>query len=487
MPSYVTLPVNLEAEKVVLGSMMISPLACDVALGSLMEEDFSDTDPRNRLIFRACKQLHETQRPIDPQTVIDMLVSLQLEKAAGGNAYIYELLNGVINPDNIDHYIEMVREQSVLRQLLVAMGEIQDDYLKGVSNIGEFISLSNDKIAHIAQLRSVQGMQTAAELAQRVAGIIENQTSSDNGVTGVPSGYRKIDHVTHGWQNGEYIIVAARPAMGKTALGLNLAFNAARIGKKPVAFFSLEMSADMIMKRLISSVSSVSNDDLQVGYLPGRSRTKIATAVEEISKTPLYIDDTPNSLLGDIVAKSKKLKHQHPDLSLIVIDYLGRIRQGGRVESRQQEVSYISGELKTLARSLNLPVICLAQLNRNVERSDSKIPQLSDLRESGSIEQDADVVLLLHRSDYYTELGQNRTRSRGGEQEENKPPVMTKEEKAKSGDMSIMDIIIAKNRNGKTDRVQLQFQRAYSRFSDPSPEFEQRQAEMERRYQGDDE
>lgn len=484
MPSYVALPANLEAEKVVLGAMMISPIAADVAFGSLTEEDFSSSDERNRFIFRACSELRDLHKPIDPQTVIDMLVNLKLEKAAGGNAYIYELINGVINPDNIDLYIEMVHEQSVLRQLLLTMNQIQDEYSKGVADIGQFINNSNDRIALIAQKRTVQGMKTAKDVASKVMNDIETQKHDDKNLTGITSGYRHIDNITHGWQNGDMIIVAARPSMGKTALGMNFAYNAAHIGRKPVAFFSLEMSNELIMKRLIAARSSVKNDDIQTGFLDAKNRVKIAKAIEEIGKVPLYLDDTPNSTLGDIVAKAKKLKTRQPDLGLVVIDYLGRIRQGGKVESRQQEVSYISGELKTLARNLKVPVIVLCQLNRNVERSDSKIPQLSDLRESGSIEQDADLVLLLHRPDYYTELGQERSfRKKNKEEAEEAKPAPTPEERAKTGDMSAMDIYIAKNRNGKTGKVTLQFQRAYSRFDDPSPKFEAEQAALYAKYQ----
>jgi len=487
MPSYVSLPANLEAEKVVLGAMMISSIAADTALGSLREEDFSAADERNRFIFRACAELHDQHKPIDPQTVIDMLVNLKLEKAAGGNNYIYELINGVINPDNIDLYIEMVHEQSVLRQLLLAMADIQDEYAKGVSDIGQFINDSNDRIALIAQKRTVQGMKAAGEVARKVADDFQQQRADSKGLTGITSGYREIDKLTHGWQKGDMIVVAARPSMGKTALGMNFAYNAAYMGKKPVAFFSLEMSAELIMKRLISARSSVNNDSIQTGIFGAHDRVKIAKAIDEISKAKLYIDDTPNSTLGDIVAKAKKLKNREPELGLVVIDYLGRIRQGGKVESRQQEVSYISGELKTLARNLQVPVIVLCQLNRGVEKSDTKIPQLSDLRESGSIEQDADLVLLLHRPDYYSTMGQRSFRKKNQQNGEEQPqqPQMSEEEKAKTGDMSAMDIYVGKNRNGKTGKVTWQFQKAYSRFDDPSPAYLEKQAALQAKYLAD--
>ena len=486
MSSYVSLPANVEAERVVLGSCLIDPTSAELAVASLTPKDFSGADERNVLIFEAIVKLYENNEPVDPQTVINMLINLRYEKASGGNAYIYELINGVINPDNVEHYIRMVQEQSVLRELLLKTDEIQKRYAKGVGNINDFIVKSNDEIAHIAQKRHVSEMMSAGEVANLVQENIAKSTASDRSLLGVSTGYRKLDEYTHGWQKGDMIILAARPSVGKTALGMNLAFNAAQRDKISVAFFSLEMSAPKIMERLIASRSYVSNDKIQTGRLRTNERVKIASAVKEISETKLFFDDTPNSRLGDIVAKSQKLKNSHPDLGLIVIDYLGRIRYFDKADasSRQQEVSYISGELKTLARTLEVPVLVLCQLNRNTESNDNKVPGLSNLRESGSIEQDADIVMLMYREDYYTALGQTaKSRSwakdKPGQQQQPAPqpkPALTDEEREKNGDLSEVKINVAKNRNGQVGKLTLFFQKAFSRFDDPSPEYEARVA-----------
>ncbi len=480
----VTLPCNLEAERVVLGSMLLDRGAAELALASLRVEDFSPTDPRNGMIFKAMMELYSQGNPIDPQTVIHMLINLKMDKAAGGNTYIYELINAIITPENVEYYIGMVQEQSVLRELLLKTDEIQKDYAKGVANVGDFILHSNDAIAQIAAKRNVRGMRSAADIAGEVQENIAKAAGNDRGLLGVTTGYKKLDAMTLGWQKGNMIILAARPSVGKTALGMNFAFNAAQRNHVPVAFFSLEMSAPKIMERLIASRSYVANDKIQTGRLTNHERAKVAGAIQEISNTEIYFDDTPNSRLGDIVAKSQKLKSQHPDLGLIVIDYLGRIRYFDKADAsaRQQEVSYISGELKTLARSLDVPVLVLCQLNRHAESNENKVPELSNLRESGSIEQDADIVMLLYREDYYTSLGQKAkakswAKDKKGEEAPAPRPPMTDAEKEKNGDMSEVKVNVAKNRNGSVGQLTLLFQKAYSRFDDPSPEFEARIAQ----------
>lgn len=485
MAQRIELPSNVEAERAVLGSIINFPDDSDEAFSLLKEEDFSGVDPRNPLIFRALGLLHK-QNPnsIDPETLHGMLVNLNLDKPAGGSEYLFELISHAINPDNISYYINMVHEQAVLRRLLLQCRQIEDTYAKGVSDIGQFILKSNEEIANIAQQRHVQSMLSAKDVAEAVSTRIANSRNPSE-MTGVRTGYRRLDMKTHGWQKGDLIILAARPAVGKTAFGLNLAYNAAHMTNKPVAFFSLEMSSELIMSRLIASRSYVSNEHITTGMLDNHEKVKVASAIEEISNTPLYFDDTPNCRLGDILSKARKLKNAHEDLSLIVIDYLGRIRYSDRVDfnARQQEVAYISGELKTLARNLEVPVICLSQLNRNVDKAENKIPSLADLRESGAIEQDADIVMLMYREDYYTDIGlsvkKGGWKSGGKEQEEEQPkPKLSDEEKAKTGDVSDVTISIAKNRNGQIGSFHLLFQKAFSRFDDPSPEYEQKQAAL---------
>lgn len=474
------LPSNVEAERSVLGAMLISPDAAEIALASLTENDFSDADSRNKIVFNAISALHKSSRPIDPQTVYNQIVSLHLEDAVS-SSYLLELMDSQINPENVDYYINMLHDQSLLRELLLKAKQIQDDYAKGVNNIGDFISHSNDDIAAIAAKRMVQGIRTASDVTKEVQKKLSKTTNIDNkGLTGVDTGYKKLNTLTHGWQKGDMIILAARPSVGKTALGMNFAFNAAMLGNIPVAFFSLEMSAEKVMERLVSNRAGVPGDKIQTGYLNGGDKVKVASALEEISKLDLYFDDTPNARLGDIVAKATKLKKLHPNLGLIVIDYLGLITYGdnSNLNARQQEVSLVSRSIKAMARNLEVPVICLAQLNRQVENNEGKVPSLANLRESGSIEQDADIIMLLYREDYYTSMGQS---VKGKGWAKDKKPAEEEKEQPQKRDSSLSEVkvLVAKNRNGSTDKLTLLFKKDFSRFDEPSEEYLNKMAEIE--------
>ena len=463
--------------------------ALSIVMSSLDEASFSNVDPRNKLVFRAIKELADRKTTVDPSTVHGELVSLKLDKEVGSPEYLLELVDMVIDPDNVEHYVKLVRDQATLRDLLITCKAIQEDYeTTEIPDIGDFVMSANQRIAEVADSRQVGDFKTAAQAAKELEiKLGEMQKPSTDGLTGITTGYKKMNLYTHGWQKEDMIIVAARPSVGKTALTMNLAFNAAFYGKATVGFFSLEMNSTLIMQRLVASRACVSNDHIQTGMLTTAERIKVRDALKEISQTKLYIDDTPNSMLGDITAKATKLKAAHPDLGLIVIDYLGRIRMasGGKMESRQQEVSIISGALKTLARSLHVPVIVVSQLNRAVENSESKKPMLSNLRESGSVEQDADIVLLLYRSDYYSP-DQLKKKTFGKEQQQEEKPQEPKKPVG-PGDVSIMEISVAKNRNGKTGELQLVFEKAYSRFSDPAPEYEEAAAQLRMRNGGGDE
>ena len=485
MANTVILPNDVEAERTVLGAILLSPDIAEVALGSLSVDDFSDADSRNKILFEAMKEIHRIGSPIDVTTLNNYLVNAKLEKASGGYQYLYQLASSYLVPENIDFYINLIKEQAVLRDLLLKCREIETAYAAGVGNISDFILRSNDAISEIAQRRTVSGMRSAGEIARVVVEKINKKKETSHSVTGVSSGFAGINEYTHGWQKGDLIILAARPSVGKTALGMNFALNAAMTTRCPVAFFSLEMSAEQIMERLIASVSYINSKKIQLGNLTSQERLKINSAVNQISETQLYIDDTPNSKLGDIIAKATKLKKTHQDLALVVIDYLGRIRYSDKVDlsHQQQEVSFISGALKTLARSLNVPVICLAQLNRDVESNEKKIPSLANLRDSGSIEQDADICMLLYREDYYTSLGQTLGKKKMGgqsDEEEAPKPGMSREEKEANGDLSEVKVLIAKNRNGQVGTVELFFQKAFSKFSDPTQSYVDKLEEAER-------
>ncbi|MBP5091058.1 MAG: replicative DNA helicase [Bacilli bacterium] len=482
----VELPSNVEAERACLGAAMVEVSALSIVMSSLDETTFSNVDPRNKLVFRAIRELAERKTTVDPATVHGELVSLKLDKEVGSPEYLLNLVDSVIDPDNVEHYVKIVRDQATLRELLLACKGIQEDYeTTEIPDIGDFVMAANQRIATVADSRQVGDFKTAAQAAKELEiKLGEMQKPNSDGLTGITTGYKKLNLFTHGWQKEDMIIVAARPSVGKTALTMNLAFNAALYGKATVGFFSLEMNSTLIMQRLVASRACVSNDHIQTGMLTSAERIKVRDALREIASTKLYIDDTPNSMLGDITAKATKLKAAHPDLGLIVIDYLGRIRMagGGRMESRQQEVSIISGALKTLARSLHVPVIVVSQLNRAVENSESKKPMLSNLRESGSVEQDADIVLLLYRSDYYSpDQLKKKSFGKGQDQPEEKPEP---KKETGPGDVSVMEISVAKNRNGKTGDLQLIFEKAFSRFSDPAPQFEEAMA-MQRMRNGD--
>lgn len=483
MASTISLPANVAAEKSVLGAMLIASDAAEIALGSLNENDFSNVEQRNKLIFRAMKNLQIAGKPIDPQTLIDELISLHLESAVSSD-YIFELVNSVINPENVDYYVQMVKDQSVLRELLLKFGDIQEEYKKGVANISDFIASSNDKIAAICQKRTVSAMRPISEVAQEVLENIKKSSQNDTkGLVGLDTGYKKLNEMTHGWRNGDFIILAARPSVGKTTLGINLAYESAKRSGKPVAFFSLEMTAEQVVEKLVARCALVRGDNITTGMLDANEKRKVSAAISDISSTKIFFDDTPNGRLGDIVSQAHKLKKQHPDLALIILDYLGKVKYSDQanIGQKQQEVAEVSSALKTLARELDVPLICICQLNRHVEDSESKIPSLSNLRDSGSIEADADVCMLLYRPDYYDLTGQKVGQGKGKGKNDEPESEEEKEAKKKKADKGISDVtvIVAKNRKGSVGEVHLVFQRPYSRFDDPSPEYEENLARME--------
>lgn len=483
------LPSNVEAERSVLGAMLLSPDACSLALASLTEESFSGADPKNQLVFRAMKELGDRNESIDTQTVNNQLRNMKLAEDAGSPEYLMELIDSSINPNNVEHYINIVRDQAVLRDFLLKMEAIKTSYSNGeVTDIGDFIAANAQGLDDIAAKRSVGGFQDAPTVVGVVSRQIEMEKSRANKrLTGVDTGFTTLNKYTHGWQKGSLNIIAARPSVGKTALAINLAYNAALHEGKTVAFFSCEMPSEQIMKRLCASVSLVNLEAIQTGDLYGNDSVKIASALEQIKNTKIYFDDTPNQLLGDIVAKSRKLQSAHPDLCAIFVDYLNLISTGetNTFDSRAQEVSLITKTLKELARSLNIPVIALAQLNRDVDKTDQKIPSLANLKESGSIEQDADMVLLLYRKDYYTSVGQSVTpKEKGyGAPSQFTQNVQNDVNKAKSmgkdtGSVSVVQILLAKNRNGRTGEITLLFSKNYQRFDSPSPQMEQSEARI---------
>ncbi len=478
------LPSNVTAERCVLGSMLVSSSAASVALAALTEDDWSDVDPRNKIIFKAMKEVAEKPSPIDAQTVNDQLVLTKLKEEAGSPDYLFELIDETINPNNVDHYVNIIRDQSVLRKYLLRMEKIKKEYGEGkIENIGDFLNSASLELEQISSSRAVGGFKTAKEVGDAVKIRLEIEKNRANKkLSGVDTGYSMLNDFTHGWQPGSLVVIAARPSVGKTAFAINLAYNAAVHEDKTVAFFSCEMPSEDITKRLCAAESMVSLEKIQMGDLYGNETVKVMSALDDIAKTKLYFDDTPNQKLGDIIAKSRKLAQQHPDLCAIFIDYLNIIGVETKYDSRNLEIAVVTKTLKELARSLKLPVIVLAQLNRDVDKSESKVPSMSQLKESGSIEQDADMVILMYRKDYYQSLNQD-VKGKGPSESDYVKTLQSQVDQAKAkgkdeGSVSLINIALAKNRNGRTGNITLLFSKNYQRFDNPTLEMQRQEASM---------
>ncbi|MFA5282959.1 MAG: replicative DNA helicase [Bacilli bacterium] len=474
----VNLPRNTEAEKAILGAMLISPEALNDCLGSLEEDMFYDDPPSNKLVFRAMRQLQDKHIPVDAQTVGDELINMKEAESVGGLEYLAELCDSAISLSNLEHYIRLVKDQAVLRNLLVAMDKIEQEYSKEeIIDISDFVASAEERINKVAEGRSISTFLNSEELAKRVKESIDNTISQGDGITGLDTGYSKLNRLTLGFQKSDMLILAARPSVGKTALALNFAYKISR-RDVPVAIFSAEMPAVTLVKRLISAESKINLSKIMSNKLTDGERYAVQEAIRNIAKTKIYIDESPNIKLMDLMAKSRKLKVNCPDLGLIIIDYIGLVKTSEKnVESRQQEVSDISRLLKQLARELNIPILVICQLSRDSEKRDNKRPLLSDLRESGAIEQDADVVMLLYDEYKYKSSGEISIK---------RSPSMVRDEKlAKTKEAAYqklysglitnntvpITLIVAKNRNGATDDVSLHFAKNYGLFMDPSPEF----------------
>lgn len=476
MADTITLPSNVEAERCVLGSMLLSSSAASSALAALSDEAFSGDDPRNRIIFHAMRELADKAIAIDPQTLNDQLALTKLKEEADSPSYLFDLINTSINPNNVDHYINIVRDQYVLRSFLLRMEKAKKEYADGkVENVGDYLTNSVADLEAISSSRSVGGFQSAREASEMTKNKINlERNRSNKKLSGIDTGFPVLNDYTHGWQPSSLVVIGARPSVGKTAFSINLAYYASSHSNRSVAFFSCEMPNDQIIARLTSALSLVPLENIQLGMLSNTDLVKVTSALDQISNTKLFFDDTPNQKLGDIMTKSRKLAQQHPDLCAIFIDYLNIISVETKYDSRNMEISLITKSLKELARSLKLPIILLAQVSRDAEKNDSKVPMMSQLKESGSIEQDADMILLMYRGDYYTNLDPTTKVAGPGNSEYRRNleegVKEAKQEGNDKGSVSIVDINLAKNRNGKTGKISLLFSKNYQRFDTPSNE-----------------
>ena len=440
MPAAKVLPNNLEAEESVLGSCFLSKYALQKASESLTAESFYNE--KNAKIFSTMTALLEEKTPIDITTVTSYLKNRNELSEVGGVEYLTEVLNFVPTATNIDYYIKNVEEAALLRNLIDTATEIATEGYDSEEDVNDKLDNAEKKILNIVKNRKSSEFRTIKDVLMKTQSDLERLSERKGEITGLATGWYDFDRITTGLHPNEFIIIAARPAMGKTAFALNLATHAAMTQDKSVAVFNLEMSAEQLAMRLLSSVGQIDGFKLRTGQLMNQDWKRINEACSQLSSTNLVIEDTPGITIGEIRAKCRRLASSEKGLALVVIDYLQLISGGKNYgTNRQQEVSDISRSLKTLAMELGIPVIALSQLSRNVEQREDKRPLMSDLRESGSIEQDADLVMFLYRDDYYN-----------------------KESKIDEN-ASISELIIGKHRQGPTATIELLFKKNTSTFA----------------------
>ena len=433
-----TLPNNLEAEQSVLGACFLSKYALQKACETLTPDSFYSD--KNGKIFAAMNALADEKTPIDIATVTSHLKNKKELTEVGGVEYLTEVLNFVPTASNVDYYIKNVEDTYILRNLIETATEIASDGYKTDESVNEILDNSEKKILNIVKNRRTSEFRSIKDILKKTQDDLEKLADSNGEITGLSTGFADLDRVTTGFHENELIIIAARPAMGKTAFALNIATHIAMSQDKSVAVFNLEMSAEQLAQRMISSLGQIDSYKLRTGKLLNEDWKRVNEAVSQLANTNLVIDDTPGITIGEIRAKCRRLASSENGLSAVIIDYLQLISGGKNYgANRQQEVSDISRSLKTLAMELGVPVIALSQLSRSVETREDKRPIMSDLRESGSIEQDADIVSFLYRKDYY---------------EKEKP----------EDNNSISELIIGKHRNGPTPTIPLLFRRNTSKF-----------------------
>lgn len=432
------MPQNIEAEQAVLGAMLISEDAVSSVSQILKPADFYRED--HRTIFESMTRLHVKSEPVDMVTVAEELATNGKLEKAGGMALISQLNNMVPTAANATHYANIVREKAELRNLINAATEIATSAYDESDEATNIIDKAESRIMQISSRRSSGALIPLNNILMDTVDQFEKIFNAKGQIMGLSTGFADLDRMTSGLQPSDLILVAARPSMGKTAFTLNIASNVAILANRPVAFFSLEMSGTQLMMRIIGALGGINTQEARTGNITDEDWDKLMHTANKIYNAPLYIDDTPGISIMELRSKARRIKAEH-GLELIVIDYLQLMTGSSSAEGRQQEVSEISRSLKALARELNVPIITLSQLNRGVESRQIKRPMLSDLRESGSLEQDADIVMFLYREDYYT------------------PETERK---------NITDIIIAKHRNGPIGDVELLFRKEYTKFENLS-------------------
>ncbi|ERT59202.1 replicative DNA helicase [Megasphaera vaginalis (ex Srinivasan et al. 2021)] len=427
-------PQNIEAEQAVLGAMMLEHDAATLAAEKLLPVDFYREV--HRIIFEAMVNLHGERKEIDVITLPEELRRMKKLDDAGGLEYVLSLPNLVATAANIEYHINIVVEKSLARKLISTCTDLATEAYDGETAASELLDKAEQKIMGISDSNNRSDFAPVSDVVNETLDKITKLYENKAGLTGLPTGFRDLDLLTSGLQPSDLILIAARPSMGKTAFTLNIAQNVGVRQQKTVAFFSLEMSREQLVQRLLCQISHIDSQKLRTGQLNSDEEWgRLTEACSKLYQAPIYIDDTPGIGVGEMRSKARRLKSEK-GLDLIIVDYL-QLMQGRNAESRQQEISDISRSLKALARELKVPLIALSQLSRGVESRQDKRPMLSDLRESGALEQDADIVSFLYREDYYDKETENQ---------------------------HITEVIVAKHRNGATDTVKLYFKGEYTLF-----------------------
>ncbi|NML58064.1 replicative DNA helicase [Chryseobacterium cheonjiense] len=447
-------PNALDFERLVIGTFLIDKKGLDHSIDLLTPEVFYD--PRHQVIFSTILKLYEGNQPVDLMTIIQDLKKEGRLNLAGGDSYIIDLTMGVSSSAHIEYHVRVILEKYILRSLINVSANVIDAAYKESTDVFELLDKAEQSFFEITNGTIKKGFDTANSLVKQAIETIKSLKDKE-GLSGVPSGFRDVDKETGGWQNSDLIIIAARPAMGKTAFLLSMARNIAVGHKIPMALFSLEMASVQLITRMIASETRISSEKLRKGTLDDEEWQRLFSNVSELENAPLYIDETPSLSIFDFRAKCRRLVMQH-GVRLIMVDYLQLMTAGGGGKgtgNREQEISMISRSLKAIAKELNVPVIALSQLSRSVETRPGKRPQLSDLRESGAIEQDADIVSFIFRPEYY------------------KITVWDNDEEGQeTSTENQAELIIAKHRNGATADVRLSFLKHFAKFGDIEAAFD---------------
>ena len=439
-------PQAVEIERAVLGALMIDKDAYAIVCETLSPESFYE--PRNQRVYQAVMELSMRERPVDIWTVTEQLAHQGDLEMVGGPGYVAELTSRVASSANIEYHARIIAQKSLARQLISYTGKIQSKAFDETVDVDDLMQEAEGTLFEIGQRNMKKDYTQIDPVVKNAVAVIQKAAANKDGLTGVPTGYHKLDDITSGWQPSDLVIIAGRPAMGKTSFALSMAKNIAADFQVPMAFFSLEMSNVQLVNRLISNVCEIQGSKILNGQLQQDEWERLDKRLNKLLGAPLYVDDTPGLSVFELRTKARRLVREH-GVKIIMIDYLQLMNANGmRFSSRQEEVSVISRSLKGLAKELDVPILALSQLNRGVESRDGlegKRPQLSDLRESGAIEQDADMVLFVHRPEYYHIYEDDRGRDLRG----------------------MAQIIIAKHRKGATGDVLLTFRGEFTRFENP--------------------